>query len=83
MTKKESFIKAIGEGLSHPLNTFDIDCRGGNIRLSRLQGSDSAAQQWTMQRMAVGSDDYTGAFAVALPTGKLSRLRCYDLGSDA
>ena len=48
-TRKEAFIKAIGEGLSYPLDQFEVSLHPDEpARLLTIQGSPTAAQQWEM-----------------------------------
>lgn len=57
-TQKEAFIKAIGEGLSHALDTFAVNVTGSAKLVSTEQ--DDAAQ-WYMQDIEVDKD-YKAAF---------------------
>ena len=51
-TRKEAFIKAIGNGLSHPLDKFDVSLVPGEpARLLRIQGDSKAAFRWTIQEL--------------------------------
>lgn len=48
-TRKEAFIKAIGEGLSYPLDAFDVTFTPGEpARLLQIQGSETAAAAWSI-----------------------------------
>lgn len=48
-TRKEAFIKAIGEGVSFPLDQFDVSLAVGRpARLLRIRGSKEAAACWSM-----------------------------------
>jgi 4'-phosphopantetheinyl transferase len=54
-TRKEAFIKALGTGLSHPLERFDVSLTpGAPARLERVEGSEEQAHQWTL--LDVGLD---------------------------
>lgn len=71
-TRKEAFIKAVGEGLSYPLAAFDVTLAPREeARLLAVRGSASEAAQWTLLdlRPAMG---YEGALVVK---GKPARLR--------
>lgn len=63
-TLKESFIKALGEGLSHPLHQFDVSFRpGSDISLcTRPDASDSA--NWRLWTVDVGPG-YAGAITLS------------------
>jgi 4'-phosphopantetheinyl transferase len=48
-TRKEAFIKAVGEGFSYPLKTFDVALApGDSARLLRVDGSAEGAAQWSL-----------------------------------
>ncbi|HKD82306.1 MAG TPA: 4'-phosphopantetheinyl transferase superfamily protein [Candidatus Angelobacter sp.] len=48
-TRKESFIKAIGEGLSCPLDSFEVTFGSEEpARLTRVDGDEALAAQWWM-----------------------------------
>ena len=66
-TRKEAYIKAIGSGLSHPLDTFDVTLAPGEpARLSRVEG-------WSLVDLDV-APDYAAALAVE---GQVKTLRHY------
>ncbi len=63
-TRKEAFIKAIGEGLSFPLADFDVAFVPGEpARLLSIQNDAAEARQWSLQALVPWSG-YTGAVAV-------------------
>ena len=69
-TRKESFIKAHGEGLSYPLNTFSVlEDDDATLRLE-IKLAASGPMPWHILDLAVG-DDYAGALAVELPNPNL------------
>jgi 4'-phosphopantetheinyl transferase len=72
-TRKEAFIKAIGEGLSHPLGTFDVTfVPGDTARFLRIDGEDVV--DWNLQTLHPHPD-----FAAAIAVPKwLESLTCYD-----
>ena len=63
-TRKEAFIKALGEGLSHPLTQFDVSLdRSGPISLT-TRPDPTEADRWWLQSVEVGGE-YAAAFAVS------------------
>jgi len=72
-TRKEAYIKAIGEGLSHPLDRFTVSLApGGPVRLERVEGDPAEAGRWTL---AAPTPEPGYAAAVAVE-GRLTRLVC-------
>ncbi|HEX5229401.1 MAG TPA: 4'-phosphopantetheinyl transferase superfamily protein [Bryobacteraceae bacterium] len=62
-TRKESYIKALGGGLSIPLDSFEVTLRPGVApRMLSLDGSAEAARCWTLHEFAP-AEGYTGAMA--------------------
>jgi 4'-phosphopantetheinyl transferase len=62
-TRKEAYIKAMGGGLSIPLDSFRVTLRPGvTARMVTLGGSADAARGWTMHAFTP-APDYTGAIA--------------------
>ena len=48
-TRKEAFVQAVGEGLSLPLDVFDVTLRPGEeARLLQLEGSAARAAAWSL-----------------------------------
>lgn len=63
-TRKEAFIKAIGEGLSYPLDGFDVSLAPGEpASLLNVKGSVVEATKWLLQNVQPG-DGYIGALVV-------------------
>jgi 4'-phosphopantetheinyl transferase len=62
-TRKEAFIKALGEGLSHPLHTFDVDFEAGQSYLLGTRPDSEEAKRWLLFDVAV-PQGYAAALAV-------------------
>ncbi|HZN10638.1 MAG TPA: 4'-phosphopantetheinyl transferase superfamily protein [Blastocatellia bacterium] len=66
-TRKEAYIKARGEGLSLPLDQFEVSLAPGQpAELRRTAGDKSEAGRWTMRELFPGSA-FKAALAVAGP----------------
>jgi 4'-phosphopantetheinyl transferase len=62
-TRKEAYIKAVGDGLSVPLDSFQVTLQPGvRARMVALDGSDAAAERWTMHAFTP-APEYAGAIA--------------------
>ncbi len=62
-TRKEAFIKAMGGGLSIPLDSFRVTLQpGAPARMVSLEGSEEAARGWTLHHFDP-APDYAGAIA--------------------
>jgi 4'-phosphopantetheinyl transferase len=66
-TRKEAYIKARGEGLSLPLDHFDVSVAKDECRLLATRPDPSEAGRWTLCDLAV-RDGYTAALALAKTT---------------
>lgn len=74
-TRKEAYIKAIGEGLSCPLSDFDVALLPEEpARLQRIRGDERLAAGWTMWSLTP-FPGYRGAVLVA---GQGWELVCWD-----
>jgi 4'-phosphopantetheinyl transferase len=63
-TRKEAFIKAIGEGLSYPLEDFDVTLKPDEpARILRIRQDMNAAQQWALYSFSP-EDGFQAALAV-------------------
>ena len=73
-TRKEAFIKVIGEGLSCPLDSFDVTLKPGDpAELLQVKGSTAEAARWELRNLnpAVG---YAGA---VIAEGKGWQMHCW------
>jgi len=65
-TRKEAFIKALGEGLSHPLDQFDVSLAPGFPAALLATRPDAAdARRWSLWNVNVPSG-YSGALAAEI-----------------
>jgi 4'-phosphopantetheinyl transferase len=72
-TRKEAYIKARGEGLSHPLDAFDVSLIPGEpAALLGTRGDLRELTRWSLHALDVGAD-YAAAVAVQ-GTGHALRL---------
>jgi 4'-phosphopantetheinyl transferase len=73
-TRKEAFVKATGEGLSRPLDSFEVSLASGQPgSLIRVQGRGEPAQGWRMANLAE-VPGYASALVVTGPIGELHSL---------
>ena len=73
-TRKEAYIKARGDGLSLPLDAFDVAfVPGARARLIATRHDPGDAQRWTLSELQIGPD-YAAALAVE---GADWRLKCW------
>ncbi|HEX2204046.1 MAG TPA: 4'-phosphopantetheinyl transferase superfamily protein [Longimicrobium sp.] len=74
-TRKEAFIKAVGEGLSMPLDRFDVTLVPGEpARLLRTRGDPAEAERWTLRELDPGP----GWLAALCVEGAGWSLRLFD-----
>lgn len=74
-TRKEAFIKAIGEGLSYPLHQFDVSLTPGEpARLLRVESDPAEALHWTLDAFHP-TPGYTAAVAVRARQIQFSRFQ--------
>lgn len=75
-TRKEAYIKAVGDGLAIPLNQFDVSLTPGEpARLLSIKGDRAAAHEWSLQDL-FPAPDYVAAIAVK---GHNWNLKNYEL----
>jgi 4'-phosphopantetheinyl transferase len=66
-TRKEAYIKAIGEGLNYPLDQFDVSLIPGEpVRLLGIAGDEGAPNRWSLWSLEPCAG-YVGALAIAVP----------------
>jgi 4'-phosphopantetheinyl transferase len=71
-TRKEAFIKAIGEGVAFPLDRFDVSLTPGEpARLLRIHGDPIAARRWQMVAFTP-AEQFSGALVVENPLARVS-----------
>ena len=71
-TRKEAYIKAIGRGLSQPLDGFDVTL-APEVPPALLRADEDDASRWSLSDIDVGSD-YAAALVVE---GQISKIRCW------
>ena len=71
-TRKEAYIKAIGRGLSEPLDAFDVTLAPGEAALLRAERGDTS--RWAMFDIDAG-DGYAAALAVEAPVSNIRLWR--------
>jgi 4'-phosphopantetheinyl transferase len=70
-TRKEAYLKAVGEGLAAPLDSFDVTLAPGDPpRMLTLEGDAERAARWYLQHFRP-AEQYIGALAIegAPPAG--------------
>jgi 4'-phosphopantetheinyl transferase len=71
-TRKEAYIKAIGDGFSFPLQQFDVSLKPGEpAKILRVYGNAQKAARWCMVELRPAVD-YVGALACEGTAAKLS-----------
>lgn len=73
-TRKEAYIKARGEGLSAPLDNFEVSLAPGEVAaLLSFKGDPQETSRWSLQELYPGPG-YVAAIAVE---GSHRRLKCW------
>jgi 4'-phosphopantetheinyl transferase len=63
-TRKEAYLKAVGEGLAAALDSFDVTLAPGDPpRMLTLEGDAARAARWSLHHLRP-ADDYIGAVAI-------------------
>lgn len=74
-TRKEAYIKAVGEGLSIPLDSFDVTLAPGDpARLLATRGETGGEVRWSLHELHPGPG-FVGALAVEAPARE---VLCFD-----
>lgn len=74
-TRKEAYIKARGEGLSHPLHRFTVPLGSDESTSLSIDDEDGAAAHWSLVEL-FPAEDYRAALAVE---GELALLHCWQV----
>jgi len=73
-TRKEAIVKAIGEGLSMPLDCFDVTLAPGvPARLLAMRGGDSDDRRWTLRELPL----QLGLAGAVAAEGEDWRMTCW------
>ena len=72
-TRKEAYLKAVGEGLAAPLDSFDVTLAPGDPpRMLTLQGDAERAARWWFRHL-LPAEEYVGAVAIEGGTWEVER----------
>lgn len=64
-SRKEAFIKALGEGLSYPLRQFSVKFgHETGSQLTAISASRAEAERWTLRGIEMDDHEYAAAYAV-------------------
>lgn len=71
-TRKEAYLKAIGDGLARPLDQIEVTLAPGEtVRLLSIEGDPQEASRWSIQQL-IPASGYVGAIIVEEPHGWIS-----------
>lgn len=74
-TKKEAFVKAVGEGLSLPLKDFDVALPPSHQALNETRPDPALASRWTVRDLDPGS-----GYAAAIAFEGEAEIEQFDFG---
>jgi 4'-phosphopantetheinyl transferase len=78
-TRKEAYLKARGEGLTAPLDRFDVSLEPGvPARLLRVEGDPEERRRWSLRAL----ESITGYVSAICVRGHDWRLSCWKLADD-
>ena len=77
-TRKEAFIKALGEGLSFSLKNFDVSYHDSDAKLLSICGDEAAAKDWSLHSLKF-ENEYVGAVATKGIINELTFLDFHNL----
>lgn len=79
-TRKEAYIKAIGDGLSFPLDRFSVSLIPGEpAKLLNVDGDRSAPERWYLKEL-VTAPNYAAAIAVEWQGDRQLEIKNWELG---
>jgi 4'-phosphopantetheinyl transferase len=80
-TRKEAYLKAVGEGLAAPLDSFDVTLAPGEPpRMLTLKGDAGQAARWFFHHLRP-ADNYVGALAIEGSEGGTWEVKAWELSS--
>jgi len=78
-TRKEAYLKAVGEGLAAPLDSFDVTLAPGEPpRMLTLRGEAAPAQRWSFHHL-VPAPEYVGAIALEGEEGRAWEIDAWEI----
>jgi 4'-phosphopantetheinyl transferase len=73
-SRKEAYVKAVGDGLAIPLDQFDVSLAPQEpAQILSIRGDPQGAARWTLKRL-MPAKGYVGALAIE---GQLQHLMCW------
>ncbi len=72
-TRKEAFVKALGDGLARPLDNFDMTCAPDEPPQLSIDGDPAEAARWMLTALAPGD----GFEAALVAEGRDHPVRCW------